>query len=343
MRPFAISLAVVTLATVRFLSLHAGAAGGQTGSLSTNRAAAAVNIPRTADGRPDLDGNWNFSTLTPLERPDEFAGRERLTEEEVSRLEGRATATQFTDNPPKPGDPGAYNRFWTAAGTRVAATRRTSLVIDPPDGRVPALTPEGQKREDTRALVRHEAAGPEALPPWDRCLLGFNAGPPIIPSGYNNMMQLVQTDNYVVILTEMVHDARIIPLDGTPRLPRHVRQWKGDSRGRWEGDTLVIESSNFTDQGTGTLPLDPEFRRRGLGLTPDGNLRLVERLTRLNATTLLYTFTIDDPTIWTRPWTVEVPMTKTDEQLYEYACHEGNYGLGGILRGARAAEKAPSK
>lgn len=303
----------------------------------------AKTVPRTPEGRPDLQGVWSFATVTPLERPKEFAGREVLTDEEVARLEKTARDNQFVDRQPPPGNPGAYNAFWVDFGTKVGATRRTSLVVDPSDGKVPQLTSTAQKREDTRAEVRHIAANPEDLASWDRCILGFNAGPPIIPSGYNNNLQIFQTRDQIVILTEMVHDARIIPLDGRPHLPGHVRQWRGDSRARWDGDTLVIETANFTSNGTGTLPLDPEFARRGLGAIADEHLHLVERLTRTDAGTLLYQFTIDDPTIWSQRWSAIVPMAKTTDRLYEYACHEGNYGLSGILAGARAGEKTAAE
>jgi hypothetical protein len=287
---------------------------------------------RLSDGRPDLQGIWGFATVTPLQRPKEFADREVLTPEEKAKLEEQAVRDQFVDRPPPPGNPGAYNRFWVDAGTKVA-TNRTSLIVDPPDGRVPPLTPAGKEREAALGARAKIAAGPEDLTPWDRCILGFNAGPPMIGGGYNAYVQLFQTSDYLVVLTEMVHDARIIPLDGRPPLPSHIRQWRGDSRGRWEGDTLVVETRTFRSEGTGTLSL------RGLGLSTDEDLHLIERFRRLDADTLLYEYTIDDPTIWTRPWTVSMTMRKSDQLMYEYACHEGNYGLSGILSAARAEEK----
>jgi hypothetical protein len=295
------------------------------------------------DGQPDLQGIWRFATLTPLERPKDLAGKDVLSGEEAKKLEERAAEEQYVDRPPRPGDPGAYNKFWIESGTKVVGDRRTSLVVDPPDGRVPPLTPEAQKREDARAEARHRAEGPEVLPISDRCILGFNAGPPIIPIAYNQNLQIFQTRDHLVILTEMVHDARIVPLDGRAHLPSHVRQWAGSSRGRWEGKTLVVETTNFRREGTGTLALDPEFTRRGLGGSADENMHLIERFTRVDNDTLLYEFTIDDRTIWTRPWTAAVPMTRTEEPLYEYACHEGNYGMAGILAGARAQEGAAAE
>jgi len=300
------------------------------------RAAMKAAPGRLPDARPDLQGMWSFATVTPLQRPKEFAGREVLTPEEAAKLEQQAVRDQFVDRQPPPGDPGAYNRFWVDSGTKVVATHRTSLVVDPPDGRVPPLTAHGKEREAAREGRAKTAAGPEDLTTWDRCILGFNAGPPMIGGGYNANVQLFQTSDYVVVLTEMVHDARIIPLAGRPPLPSNVRQWRGDSRGRWDGDTLVVETRNFRSEGTGTLSL------RGLGLSGDENLNLIERFRRLDANTLSYEYTIDDPTIWTRPWTVSMTLWKSDEQMYEYACHEGNYGMSGILSAARAEEKVTS-
>jgi hypothetical protein len=293
--------------------------------------------PRLVDGRPDLQGIWGFATLTPLQRPKELADRAVLSPEEKAKLEEQAVRDQFVDRPPPPGSTGSYNKFWSDSGTKVVATNRTSLIVDPPDGRVPQLTPHGKEREaalETRAKL---AAGPEDLMTWDRCILGFNAGPPIIGGGYNAFVQLFQTSDYVAVLTEMVHDARVIPLDGRASLPSHIRQWRGDSRGRWDGDTLVVETRNFRSEGTGTLSL------RGLGLSGDENLHLIERFRRLDTDTLLYEYTIDDPTVWTRPWTVSMTMRKSDQPMYEYACHEGNYGLSGILAGARAEEKVATE
>jgi hypothetical protein len=291
---------------------------------------------RLRDGRPDLQGLWNFATITPLQRPKEFEGRDVLTAEEVAKLEDQAARNEFVDRPPAAGNPGTYNRFWVDAGTKVVATHRTSLIVDPPDGRVPPLTPYGKERAAALGAKADAAAAPEDLTTWDRCILGFNAGPPLIGGGYNAFVQLVQTPNYVVMLTEMVHDARIIPLDGRPPLLSEIRQWKGDSRGRWDGDTLVVETRNFRPEGTGTLSL----RNVALGFSADENLHLIERFRLFDADTLLYEYTVDDPTIWTRPWTVSMTMRKSGEQMYEYACHEGNYGMAGILSGARAVERA---
>jgi hypothetical protein len=326
-------LACVALATAQL--------AGQTSTAPTSTAV--KSIPRTPDGHPDLQGTWNFATATPLQRPKEFAGKEVLTAEEAAKLEERAVRDQFKDQPPPPGDPGAYNRFWFDSGTKVVGTHRTSLIVDPPDGKLPAFTPEAQERQKARTATSLLAHNPEDLGPWDRCILGFNAGPPIIPYVYNNMMELYQTHDQVVILTEMVHDARVVPLDGRPHLPPHLRHWRGDSRGHWEGDTLVIDTTHFRVEGTGTLALSTP----GVPGPVDENLHLVERFARLGPDTLQYSFTVDDRTVWTRPWTALVTMTKTKEHLYEYACHEGNYGMTGILSAARAGEKtatdAPKK
>jgi hypothetical protein len=292
---------------------------------------AAVNKaapPRLPDGRPDLQGVWDFRTLTPLERPTTLEGKEVLSDQEAATLEESAIKSRV-DRPPRDGDPGTYNQFWFDFGTKVVSDKRTSLIVDPPDGRLPALTESGKKRAAEQAeRLRRPATGPEDRPLWERCILGFNSGPPIIPNGYNNNLRLLQTASQVVILTEMVHDARIVPLDG--RSHHGMRQWMGDSRGRWEGDTLIIDTVGFTDAGTGTIGLRP---------TADGNLHLTERLTRLDADTLLYQFTMDDPTVWSKPWTAAVEMTRSREDMYEYACHEGNHGLLGILAGARADER----
>ena len=295
----------------------------------------ASKAPR-ADGPPDLHGVWNFSTLTPLERPAEFAGREFLTDAEARDFEARTIARNNRDNREQSADAdvaSAYNEFWWDRGVHAARVRgkvRTSLIVDPADGRLPALTADAQARAAARAEARrlHPADGPEDRSLGERCVL-FNAGPPMLSGPYNNYVQIVQTRDHVVIHNEMIHDARIVPLDGRPHLPSSVRLLLGDSRGRWEGDTLVIETTNFTNKTT--------VRGSGEGL------RLVERFTRSGPSTLLYEFTVDDPASFTKPWTAVLPMTKADVQLYEYACHEGNYAMTGILRGARAGESPDRK
>ena len=232
-----------------------------------------------------------------------------------------------------PGQVGGYNQFWYEFGTKVVPDKRTSLIIDPPDGRLPPLTPEAQKRADAhRQRLLRSAEGPEDRDVSERCLMGYNAGPPMVPVGYNQNVQIVQTRDYVVIHNEMVHNARIVPLDGRPHLPEEVRPWSGDSRGHWEGNTLVVDTTGFTDKTWNQFS--------GWNWASDENLHLVERFTRVDAGTLLYEFTVDDPTTWTKPWTAAVPLRSTEDQMFEYACHEGNYGMMDILRGARAEEKA---
>jgi hypothetical protein len=279
--------------------------------------------PRTAWGDPDLQGVWNFATLTPLERPRELAEKEVLTDQEAAEFEQltlqQRKATLST------GD-----REWWDPGTKVMKTRRTSLVVDPGDGRIPALTPEAQKRAAGRAAARRGRGSADS---WEdrslseRCIWFGSAGPPMVPGPYNNDVQLVQTRDYVVMLNEMIHDVRVVPLDGRPRLGQNVHQWMGDSRGHWEGRTLVVDTVNFTD----------ERNFRGSG----ANLHLVERFTRVDGDTIDYQFTAADPTTWTRPWSAAFSMTKIQGPLYEYACHEGNYlSMSGTLSGARAEEKA---
>jgi hypothetical protein len=285
-----------------------------------------------AAAHPDLQGVWNFSTITPLERPAEFAGKEFLTDAEAAQYEARTVQRNNRDNREGSADAdvaSAYNEFWWDRGVhaaRVNGRTRTSLIVDPPDGRIPALTAEGQQRAAARAEARrlHPADGPEDRSLGERCLL-FNAGPPMLSGPYNNYVQILQNADHVVILNEMIHDARIVPLDGRPHPPAAMRRLLGDSRGRWEGTTLVIETTNFSDKTT----------VRGSG----ERLRLIERFTRADAATLLYEFTVDDPASFVKPWTAILPMSRTDDQIYEYACHEGNYAMTGILRGARSTER----
>ena len=304
--------------------------------------AAAQDAPRTAWGAPDLQGVWDFRTITPLERPEALGDQAFLTAEEAANLERevvdrnvelanraarRTSVTESVDRGEE-GAPGFYNNFWLDRGTRTIGTRRTSLVVDPPNGRLPEMSPAGRERTAARREYRREHPADSWLDrsAFDRCILGFNAGPPITPGGYNQNLQVFQTPGHVVLVTEMVHTVRVVPLDGRPALPGQVRQWSGDSRGRWEGDTLVIETSHFNDQ------------RRWRGTT--SGMTLVERLTRVDAGTLAYEYTVDDPETWTRPWTASIPMRLSDQPMYEYACHEGNYSMPGILGGHRADEAA---
>ena len=302
--------------------------------------AGAQDSLRTAWGDPNLGGVWDFRTITPLERPEEFADREFLTAEEAARaeqevvdrnqdlLEREAERTEAADQVDRrsDGSPGFYNNFWLDRGTRTIDTLRTSLVIDPPNGQVPELSPEGQERADARRAYRDEHPADTYVDrsTSDRCLLGFNAGPPITPGGYNQNMQVFQTPDHVALVTEMVHTHRIVPLDDRPALNEDMRQWSGSSRGYWDGDTLVIETRHFNNA------------RRWRGTT--GNMTLVERLTRLDEDTLEYEYTVTDPETWVSPWTASIPMRLADEPMYEYACHEGNYSMEGILAGARADE-----
>jgi len=284
-------------------------------------------IARATDGHPDLQGTWDFAQLTPFERPSAFAGKSSISDEEAEEFAQQRIESGNKDN--RGGGAAAdveraYNDFWWDFGKRIA--KQTSLVVDPPDGRVPPLTPEAQKRAADR---RGKYDNPEERPLAERCVLGFNSGPPMIPSAYNNNMQLVQTHDHVVILNEMIHSARIIPLDGRPHAPAGIRSLTGDSVGHWDGDTLVVDTTNFSQ----------EAGFRGAST----RMHLVERFTRLDKDTLRYEFTVDDPATWTAKWSASIPMTRTDELIYEYACHESNYGLEGVLKGARFEDQQKLK
>ena len=297
---------------------------------------------RTADGHPNLTGVWDFRTVTPLERPEEFADQEFLSEEEVAayaaervlannadlnREEKKATTTsrgQVNGTRESNDLALAYNNFWWDRGSVVVETRRTSLVVVPPNGRIPALTDAGSQRAAERLRINQRVSlGPEDRPLAERCITGFNSGPPMVPSAYNMNVHIFQTADHVVLLNEMVHNPRIIPLDG--REHGAVQQRTGVSRGHWEGDTLVVETENFVGETS--------FRNSSK------NLHLVEYFQRLSEGSLIYSFTVTDPTTWTEPWTVELPMRLSELPIFEYACHEGNYGMEGTLSGARAIER----
>ena len=286
--------------------------------------------PRMADGHPDLQGFWTNNTYTPLERPRNVS-KEFYTREEALELEKKAADEETEQTVPGTVADVHYDFTQFSLDRNQSAhalNLRTSMIVDPVDGKLPPLTAEGQKRAAERAELakrvgRWDSAQSNDLD--DRCIIFQGAGPPMLPQGYNSNYQIVQTPGYVMILFEMAHDTRIIPLDARPHVSRNIRQWTGDSRGHWEGDTLVIETTNFN----GKNPL------RG----SSENLRVVERFTRVDADTIQYKFTVEDESTWTRPWTGEIPLRKTIGPLFEHACHEGNYGLYNTLVGARLEEK----
>ena len=306
-------------------------------------APASAQMPRTPWGAPDLQGIWDFRTITPLERPEDLGDKAFLTVEEAAAAEAAEVQRNIelweaeARRTEAGGNVGAYNNFWMDRGTSPIETRRTSLITDPPNGRFPELSEVGAERAEARRahMAEHPADTYTDRNTSDRCIVGFNAGPPITPLAYNQNMQLFQTPDLVVIHTEMVHTSRIVPLDGRPVLDDGIRLWTGDSRGYWEGDTLVIESANFNDQRQ-WIPLTSG----GSGVASSDSFTLVERFTRLDDDTLEYTFTVTDPDTWAVPWTASMPMQRTDVPLFEYACHEGNYSMEGILSGARADDRA---
>lgn len=295
---------------------------------------------RTPWGDPDLQGVWNFSTVTPLERPTELAGKAVLTEAEAAEYAARQRQRNNRDINVRKGDVGDYNDAWYDRGTSVVETRRTSLVVDPPDGRIPPPTPGAQRKAEMIKQARRGVGGDEPTSGgWVedlgfgglrvRCISATNTLP-FVPRAYNNNAQIVQAPGYVVLVSEMIHTARIVPLDGRPHST--VRGWEGSSRGRWEDKTLVVETVNFRPEST--------MFSNNLNLVSSPDLRLIERFTRVDADRLLYTVTIDDPATWTKPFTYELPMRKSSpEMIYEYACHEGNMGIVNILAGARARER----
>jgi hypothetical protein len=281
-------------------------------------------------GDPDLQGTWTNETITPFERPPALAGKPFLTRAEAAELEARAARQRehADDVPAQPGDVGSYNQAWYDSGTKVVSTLQSSLVVDPPDGRVP-LRAEARTQRDE--YIAHEADTLDFMSPWDRCITrGVPAG--FFPAGYNNGYQIVQVPGYVVIHYEMIHAARIIPTDGRKHLPSQIRLWDGDSVGHWEGDTLVVDVTNFN--GRGWIATNAAAGRIR-GVLESDALHVVERFTRVSTTTIHYQVTIDDPNTYTRPWTLAVPLERDDGyQIYEYACHEGNHSVENMLRAA---------
>ena len=292
------------------------------------------DVPRLPWGHPDLEGTWTNATLTQLQRPAELGTKTHFTPEEAAAFARQRIEQTNADRPARPGDVGAYNDAFFERGSGGVKSRRTSLVIDPPDGRIPPLTPEAQRKVEARQ--QREAASPADGPEdrWltERCIL-FGATVPMLPEPYNNNYAIIQTPDYVIIRVEMNHDTRVIPLAGAPHLPSSMQQWIGDSRGRWDGTTLVVETRNLKFN---------EKSRFGVGYLnglSDENLRVVERFTRTDPDTITYQATIEDRTVFTRPWTVELSLDRTRGPLYEVACHEGNYGMFNILSGHRAEER----
>jgi hypothetical protein len=285
-------------------------------------AAGAPPVSRTPDGHPDLQGIWNNSTQTPLQRPVALGNKQFYTDEELARLQPHDHDSDALAT----GDPGTYNQFWWEEG---GFLKQTSLIVDPPNGRIPPLTPDGERRRaEFRARGDNRSDNPEERNLAERCI---TRSVPKLPGGYNNNFQIVQTPGYIMIMQEMIHEARIIPLDGRPHAASAITSYLGDSRGRWEGDTLVVETTNFRRN------VD-ETSYNCCGGSSD-HLSIVERFTLVDNDAIDYRYTVNDPTMFTRPWTVSVPMRRVDGPIYEYACHEGNVGMEGILRGGRAEER----
>jgi hypothetical protein len=301
------------------LTLLATGYGGSV--VAGQRAGGTSRLPRTPDGHPDLQGLWNNSTQTPLQRPAALGAKPFYTNEELAKLRLRNH-----DAAPPDGDPGTYNQFWWEEGELL---KQTSLIVDPADGRIPPLTPEGERRRAARAARGEDRTdNPEDRNLAERCI---TLGAPKLPGGYNNNSQIIQTPQYLAILQEMIHDTRIIPLDSRPHPPAALHSYLGDSRGRWEGNTLVVETTNFDNNVDQT-----SYNCCGYA---SEHLTIVERFTLADENTIDYRYTVNDPTIFTRPWTVSLPMRRSQGPIFEYACHEGNHSMEGILRGARAKEK----
>jgi len=319
--------AVTAAAVAVLLAVQLGAQSGP--KVRTHDAAgrAAYSPPRMADGHPDMQGYWTNATYTPLERPAEFASKEFLTREEAAAYAKRRDDQLRA----QPRDNIHYDdAIWQSErDVKGLTSLRTSLIYDPPDGRIPPMTAEGQRRADARASERKQrgpADSAQARALSERCIMWGHEGPPMLPAGYFPNLQIVQGPNVFVVMQEIIHNARVIPYDDRRPLGSAIRQYRGESRGRWEGDTLVVESANFTEA--------TQFRGSSAAL------KVTERFTMLDRDTIQYRFTVDDPTTWARPWSAEIPMIRTEDPIYEYACHEGNYGLPNILRAQRVADAA---
>jgi hypothetical protein len=321
----AAALAIATLWTALATDPARAQQEPRTGTRATTRE---WKAPRTAWGHPDLQGYWTNTTTTPLERPADVK-EAVLTGDDLKKRDAEVAARVSFDRPSRQGDPGAYNEFWMERGR---LNPRTSLVIDPPDGKVPAFSADGQKRFDAQVASRKARPADSWLDrsAYDRCITRGMPGM-MMPGFYNHNYQILQTPTHVVVTVEMIHDARIIPIDGRAHLTRGISQWNGDSRGRWEGDTLVVETTNISDA---VLERPQSIVAFGLGST----MKLVERFKRVDADTIDYEYTVESP-IYSRPFTVSTPMAKIDGPIFEYACHEGNYAMPGILSGARHDEK----
>jgi hypothetical protein len=333
-RPHAAIAGLTGAAIVIALAAHMDAGQNAAPSRSTpsgdrtaQQAAAASSGARTPWGDPDLQGVWTNTTTTPLERLPEAAGKSLLSDEERKQV-AQQVFNRIDQDKPRPGTVVPYNEFWYERGT---LNNRTSLLVRPSDGRLPPFTPEAQKRWDATQAIRREGRADSWLDrsAYDRCITRGIPGA-MMPGFYNHNYHILQAPGYVALVVEMIHDARIIPLDGRPHISPTIRQWLGDARGHWEGSTLVVETTNVNDN----------VFERGAAYGFGGDLRMIERFTRVGPRQLDYEFTIEAPSTFTAPWTVSTPMVPSDGPLYEYACHEGNYAMEGILGGARAAERA---
>jgi len=330
MTPRLIGSAITAAGVAAMLAAQLGAQGAPTVRTHDAGAHASFSPPRTPDGHPDMQGYWTNATYTPLERPTEFGTKEFLTREEAIAYAKRRDDQLRA----QPRDNIHYDdAIWQSEReVKGLSSLRTSLIYDPPDGRIPVLTAEGQKRTEARAAAR-KLMGPadnaQMRTLGERCIMWPHEGPPMLPAGYFPNLQIVQGPNQFVVMQEIIHNARVIPTDGRPRLGEAIRHYRGESRGHWEGDTLVVETTNFTDA--------TQFRGSS------STLKVTERFIMIDRDTIQYRFTVEDPATWARPWSAEIPMIRTEDPIYEYACHEGNYGLPNILRAQRVTDAAARK
>ena len=309
------NMAIMAILSALMLIPHVSSAQSGSGAGSI--------IPRLPDGKPDIQGTWDFRTITPMQRPVALGNKATLTKEEAAAFQAEENVRIDRDNFTDTTTTGDYNEFWYDRGNELVGDMRTSLITDPPNGRIPPLTEAAQAKRAQTQIDSDLAYGVEARPLSERCIMGFNSGPPMIPSAYNNNVQLVQTGDNVMIHNEMVHNVRIVRMNDTTHR-EFPRKWEGDSIGYWEGDTLVVETDFFARATS--------FRNSS------ENMHLTERFTLESADSLSYEFTIEDPTTWTQPWTAKIPMRRAELPIYEYACHEGNYSMAGVLAGWRRVE-----